>query len=213
MATKALNSDLAKEERTSFKHLLSKIPEYQRQFFDKKGVISIIRTARANDIGKIVKLAHDIWIEEPYNNDLSDSEIRRGIESVLEKVNPIMLVVEQNDKIVGFIWGYDLYENKYPVLANYLKNSNHSHIGYIAEMAVSNRLRRHEIAGELLDSYKELAKQKRIDDIVLDTKNPEAIELYKKMHYKRIIDPVSNQEVVDQAEDGIYHFFHLEVKL
>jgi ribosomal protein S18 acetylase RimI-like enzyme len=212
MSTKLLPQKLTREERATFEGLLPKLPKYEKRIVHA-GVSTVIRTLDATDLESLVKLVYDIWHEESHNKDLPYPRVKYCIQRNLEESNPIMFVAEREGKVVAFIWGCDLAKGRYPHLDNYLSSGKHSHVGYIDELGVASDFRKQGIAGELLDSYVELARQNGIDDLVIDTMNPAAMKLYKeKKHYTPVLDPISKQEVVEQMSYGVYRVLHLEIK-
>ena len=205
--------NLAHEEKIVFEGLLSKLPQYQKDHIDKKGTSFTIRTARVYDMEQVINLEYDMEIKD-YGLSPSYSKIKTEIKTSLQNTNTVMLVAEQDSKIVAFIWGYDLTKNMFPVLVNYLETRSQAHLSYLDQMVVGVDYRRQGIAGVLMDCYKEISKQNGVDELVLKTISPTARKLYEeKKHYMSILDPVSNREVLEPGANGIpYHFLHLKIK-
>jgi ribosomal protein S18 acetylase RimI-like enzyme len=213
MPTKFSPEELTTKERPAFDRLLSKIPYYKKKYKDPQDVEITIRTAKIRDVAHVVSLEYIMLADLPNVKNLSYPRIKNDIKSSLEKINPIMLVVERDGKIVAFVWGYDLSKEEFPELANYLSSGARNHISYINELVVEQSLRRQGIEGDLLDSYKELAGRIGIDDLVLMTRNSDAMKLYKeKKGYKQIVDPESNQEIISRSKGGAYYFLHSEIR-
>lgn len=211
-ATKTPSPELVKKDKTMFKDRLSKLPQYQKDCVDKKGTAFTIRTVKLKDMEQVINLEYHMEIED-YGLDPSYLKIKTEIKTSLENSNPIMLVAEQDNKIVAFIWGYDVSKTMYPVLDNYLTSHSHAHINCLDQMVVDHNYRERGIAGILMDCYKEIAEKSGVNELVLKTINPTARRLYEKKHYTPIIDPVSNEEVLEPREKGgRYHYLRLEIK-
>ncbi|MDE1868971.1 MAG: GNAT family N-acetyltransferase [Candidatus Micrarchaeota archaeon] len=229
MRTENLPEKLVPEDRVAFESLLSKLALYERRFKDKWGAETTIRTIRIADVPKIVKMGYEMWEEQPWNKGITQAGIRNNnLKASLQAEGPIALIAEQYRKPLGMIWGYDLSNHgracPYPKnlkkvlakLSGYLSSGSYRHVIYIRELAVEPGSRRKGIAGELLDSFVELAKQEGADDLMLDTNvdNIPAIKLYvEKKHYVPAIDPRSGRELRGTTADGdITRFLHLKLK-
>lgn len=200
--------ELSKDELASFSSLLNKVPKYQTSCNTNKGTTFTIRNALAKDVTDIMTVLLTYW---PEGSEYSKA--KREVEAALESVEPIMLVAEQNNKVIGFVYGYKLAKDKLPMLTNYVATKPDMHASYIDELGIEPESKRQGIAGQLLDSYKEIAKRNNVDELILITMNPNAMELYKKKHYLPILDPISHKEIKDHGDDnaGIYHYLHLTI--
>jgi len=209
MITKTSPKSLSGKEMTEFKNPISKLPHFKKNYRDKD-TTTTVRAIRVEDIPPVVRMAYSIWTKEyPIGNEnLTHTKVKDNIYSVLGRSNPIILVAEQNEMVIGFVWGYDLYKDKYPQLNNHLTNGKYKHVGYINEIAVDPNFRGLGIAGKLLDCYEQVSKRKGVDDLVLDTINPIALRLYKREHYIPIIDPISKQKLFDKVKMGNFLFLH-----
>jgi|GEM_PF-2748099 len=210
------SKDKPKEYHKKYEILVNST--YAKRFKDSTGSWIVIRSVKINDIRQINRVAYDSWKDLPNNKSRTRSQLKPDINGKNQRhSNFIILVAEKDKKIVGFIWGYALDKDKFPVkdnkaLANYGLSLQKT--AYIDEIAVEHRFRRRGIAGALLDSYKEIRKQNGFEELLLSTKNRDAISLYKKKHYTQMFD-LKGKEIVDIEKEGtqtfIYTFLHLKI--
>ncbi len=195
---------------TDFEKLLSGIPEYHKLNVDRNGMSVQIRNMQAGDVSGLLGLVCNVEREEPNSGHLPYEKAKANLEEALKSTNPIILVAEQDNNVVAYVWGYDLIKGKHPELDGYLLGP-HSHVSYISDIAVEPSHRRQGIAEQLLNAYRILAKQKGADDLILDTINPKAEKLYEKLHYKPATDPASKKELVYKEGRHVFRAMHLDI--
>lgn len=211
MSKTVLVSKLTQRDAAEFKKLLNNITSYNKQFRDRKGTITTLRSLKITDMSQFIKLVCDIEAEEPNSEHLPFSKAKDIIKKALKNTNPIMLVAKQHDNVVAYIWGYDLTKDMFKELNNYLLGT-YVHVSYISDVAVTVFARRRGIAEGLLDAYADIAKKKGVNDLILDTLNPIAERLYEKLHYKPAYDSVLKKDLVYKNEGKkTYRAFHLEI--
>lgn len=141
----------------------------------------IIRKAKKSDFDSILKLAKQLWdTEKVFFSNLKDDYFADEqaksllLKNILKRKNHF-LVAEENNKIIGYIYGYvsraDLYKKK---------------VGYIDQIVVDEEYRRQGICNKLMNSFTEIMKKYGCGYIELNAfkQNIPAVECYKKYGFK-----------------------------
>ena len=141
----------------------------------------IIRKAKKSDFDSILKLAKQLWdTEKVFFSNLKDDYFADEqaksllLKNILKRKNHF-LVAEENNKIIGYIYGYvsraDLYKKK---------------VGYIDQIVVDEEYRRQGICNKLMDSFTKIMKKYGCGYIELNAfkQNLPAVECYKKYGFK-----------------------------
>lgn len=141
----------------------------------------IIRKAKKSDFDSILKLAKQLWdTEKVFFSNLkddyfADEQAKSLLLNNILKRKSHFLVAEENNKIIGYIYGYvsraDLYKKK---------------VGYIDQIVVDEEYRRQGICNKLMDSFTEIMKKYGCGYIELNAfkQNIPAVECYKKYGFK-----------------------------
>ena len=146
-----------------------------------------IRKACTGDYDQINKLfwQSDLYHfnNEPYIYEKTDEGYRTKeyIESIINDKNTVFMVLEEESKIIGFIYAYKETKGtlpfhkkrKYIVIDNIVIDENHQNNGY---------------GQQLLHFMIEYAKKKKYNDIMLNVYcfNEKAIGLYEKYGFKTL---------------------------
>lgn len=141
----------------------------------------IIRKAKKSDFDSILKLAKQLWdTEKVFFSNLkddyfADEQAKSLLLNNILKRKSHFLVAEENNKIIGYIYGYvsraDLYKKK---------------VGYIDQIVVDEEYRRQGICNKLMNSFTEIMKKYGCGYIELNAfkQNLPAVECYKKYGFK-----------------------------
>lgn len=141
----------------------------------------IIRKAKKSDFDSILKLAKQLWdTEKVFFSNLkddyfADEQAKSLLLNNILKRKSHFLVAEENNKIIGYIYGYvsraDLYKKK---------------VGYIDQIVVDEEYRRQGICNKLMNSFTEIMKKYGCGYIELNAfkQNIPAVECYKKYGFK-----------------------------
>lgn len=200
--------------------VLPELPTYSKRFHDRDGRSITIRTVNREYLEEAVQLKYEsVLLDYPQvvarykDKGRYRPKVAAEIRDSLRNRNPIMLVAECDSRVAALIWGYDLPMDKFPELRAYLSRDRANHISYIDELAVAPEFRRRGIASMLLDSYKEIAKRHGVDELLLETLNPDALRLYmEKKRYTPVMDPASDRIVTSKSRYGLYLFLHLNLR-
>jgi ribosomal protein S18 acetylase RimI-like enzyme len=146
-----------------------------------------IRDATINDYHSIFKLFsqsdHFHYENESCIGHESKANCRslEYIQELIEQENAIFLVLEQENGIIGFIYGYQ--EEK-----GYLSIYNPRKYLYIDNLVIDENEQNKGYGTILLKKMIETAKDRKYKDIVLNvyTFNTKAIQLYEKFGFKII---------------------------
>jgi len=125
-----------------------------------------IRNATKKDKKAISELYYELHpIEEKENKE-------KGLLVPIEKsrIKPVILVAEENKKVVGFIWGHFIQYGFFKY-------------GTIDEFFVKKDFRGKGIGGKLIDEILKKLQKMNIKMVLIGTEkeNKEAIRLYKKV--------------------------------
>lgn len=116
----------------------------------------------------------------------SDEDIKDDLDYAMSQNNTIALVLESNNEVLGFTWGYDLPLEKFPFLEGKVKNAS-----YMDEIAVRPDARNRGIGYLLGGNFLELAKELGSSQIVLrtDERNEASMNLFRSLRFSPIPDP------------------------
>jgi len=147
----------------------------------------IIRTAILEDYDELNKLFWQSdyfhYLNEPYiyEKTIEGHRTKEYIESIINGNNNIFIVLEEENKIIGFLYAYEETKGqlpfhkkrKYIVIDNIAVDENYQNKGY---------------GEKLLNYILEYAKNNMYNDIILNVYNfnEKAIRLYKKKGFKII---------------------------
>ena len=136
----------------------------------------IIRKARKEDFQEYLKLKrkeHDDYskiINEKIKN-LGRSIIKKDFDEFLSSKKNIIIIVEADDGLIGYIHG-EFYNN--------------FKIGYISDIFVLKEFRQKGIATKLIESFIKFLKKRKYKILKLDVnmKNKNAIKIYKNWGFR-----------------------------
>jgi ribosomal protein S18 acetylase RimI-like enzyme len=115
----------------------------------------------------------------------SDEDVKKDLEFALTQEKPIVLVAGNNDKLVGFTWGYKTSLENFPFLEGVISNNSN----YMDEIAVSGNARIKGIGTALSQEYIRTCAEQGIDEIVLrtDERNTASMTLFKKQGFTPVM--------------------------
>ncbi len=146
----------------------------------------------------ITSLAHvypEPWKEEPWNEFFTFQEAEKIISEAFNRRGFSGFVVQDNDKIIGFTWGYLMSSREFSDHSGQNEeNVISDDIFYLAELGVLKDFRGRKIGFEL---SKKLA-EKATNPVILRTDScaQSAISLYKKLGFTPLLT-LSGEQVVD----------------
>jgi ribosomal protein S18 acetylase RimI-like enzyme len=140
---------------------------------------------------KLLTTYQSIWAEEPYGELFSKDEV----EETLEKQDVILLAIDVNDNIIGFITGYnfDRYGKSDEISPYLLKGTTF----YLADLAVVASHRKQGIAQKLYKQLQNWLLAQNYDQIILRTsESPHnvAINFYRNLKFAIVADTFSYVE-------------------
>lgn len=144
----------------------------------------IIRKATINDLDSIVNLNHKLCQKEfkeydpTINPDYSITDKgKEDFKKDLTKENSIGFVVEDDNKIIGYVIGYFYKGESY---------RNVDQIGEIGNMWIDDEYRSQGIGKEFIENLEKWFKEKNVKRIkvVATFQNQKAIDFYKREGFK-----------------------------
>ena len=143
--------------------------------------VPTVRDYRSDDLPRVIEIYKAAFAEPPWNESWSDEEIIDDLKYCFSQSNPIVLVAEDVDDVLGVTWGYDLPLEKFPFLAGKFDGWTN----YVDDLAVDPRARRRGIGALLGKEYVEVARQRVVFNVVLrtDERNPAAMKLYEGLGF------------------------------
>lgn len=114
----------------------------------------------------------------------SSDEIKQDILFALSQEDPIFLVAEDREGLVGFTWGYRTPLEKFPFLQN-LVGINIDNSIYMDEIAVAGNKRRKNIGTRVGQEFENTAREMGYKDVVLrtDQRNAASMSLFRKLGF------------------------------
>jgi ribosomal protein S18 acetylase RimI-like enzyme len=178
--------------------LLRKLPECAVQELSFP-----VRKADLGDVPSIVDIYKRVFAEPPWNETWSNGQVVEDIVFALTSVKPIMLVAEKEEKIMGFVWGYDLPLEKFPFLSGYVPEGRTS---YIDEVAVDCGCRKQGMAKLLMSKYAEIAFERGVAKIVArtDVRNEASMALHRSLGFTGMIDRSSAMIFDPEYKSRVY---------
>lgn len=140
-----------------------------------------IRKAKIEDYNQIIKLYKELYDTEKvfYTNlckeyDISDKQ-RIKIEKRIKSRKGIILVAEEEEKIIGLIDGY-IIDSIYYV----------EKVGYLDHLCVDKSYRNLGVAKKLIEDFSSRMKKRNVSYLKLNAfeNNEPAVNLYKKLGFK-----------------------------
>jgi ribosomal protein S18 acetylase RimI-like enzyme len=143
-----------------------------------------VRPYSEDDLTRVIEIYKAAFAEPPWNEEWSDEQVMRGLESGLSQSNSIALVAQDFSNVLGMIWGYDVSLEKFPFLVGMFDGR----MSYVAELAVDPRARRRGVGALLGNGYVEEMRCQGASVVVLrtDERNPAAMGLYKRLGFSEI---------------------------
>ncbi len=114
----------------------------------------------------------------------SETDIANDLGFALTQQDPIVLVAESHDRLVGMTWGYRLPLDKFP----FLNGKVSIEASYMDEIAVRGDGRLRGIGTLLGENYIEAVRQQRLSEVVLrtDERNISSMSLFRKLGFLTI---------------------------
>lgn len=148
-----------------------------------------VRPYKPSDLQQVIEIYKAAFAEPPWNETWTDGQVKEDLEFALSQELPIVLVAEDEFRILGMSWGYKLPFEKYPFLRGVVNNNS----SYMDEMAVKKDVRRKGIAKALGKGYLEVAKTPGVKEVALRTDiwNFPAMATYRSLGFESlgIFDP------------------------
>jgi L-amino acid N-acyltransferase YncA len=170
--------------------LLRKLPECSVQNAEFP-----VRRADLADVPLIVDIYKNVFAESPWNETWTNGEVVQDMVFALTSVKPIMLIAENENKVAGFVWGYNLPIEKFAFLSGYVPEGKTS---YVDEIAVDCKCRKKGMAKLLMSKYAEIASENGITKIVArtDVRNEASMGLHLTLGFTEMVDR-SNAKIFD----------------
>jgi ribosomal protein S18 acetylase RimI-like enzyme len=142
-------------------------------------IVFIVRQYSPKDLNRLVKIYQDCFAEPPWNETWSREEVIEDLDMAFAQKLPLVLIAEIREKLVGFIWGYQMPFEKFPFLEGKIPIKS----SYGDEIAVEKEFRRNEVAKRLTREYMQEARNQGIEGFVVrtDVENKGSIPLLKSL--------------------------------
>ena len=148
-----------------------------------------MRQYEDRDLSQLIEVYQSAFAEPPWNETWNPEEIKQDLEFAFCEKEPIVLVAETDNILAGFVWGYNLPLEKFPWLANVIKNN----ANYMDEIAVRGNKRVKGIAKTMGEEYLKCVAGKNLDGVVLRTDiwNSASMALFRRLGFENtgIFDP------------------------
>jgi ribosomal protein S18 acetylase RimI-like enzyme len=137
----------------------------------------------------------------------STEDIKKDLDFAQSQNQPLILVAEKENKLIGFTWGYKTPLEKFPFLEGIISSNSN----YMDEIAVSGDSRIKGIGTTICQEYIKTCAEQGIEEIVLrtDERNTASMALFKKQGFKPLI---KNRYAVYDPEYPQRIYLFLEVK-
>lgn len=161
-------------------------------------LVVFIRPAKESDLEQIIDIYQRAFAGPPWNEVWSAEEIIKDLEFARSQPNPIVLVAEIDNKLVGVTWGYQLPLEKFP----FLDGKVDERASYMDETAVLPEKWGKGIGPLLGREYLRVAEQQGMSEIVLrtDVRNRSSMRLFRKLGLRGIPDQESLRKKVYDPE-------------
>jgi len=137
-----------------------------------------IRKATKNDLDKIINLKKE-WDKEfngitGTNEKLNISEVKKEFYESLNPAKGVLLVIEENGIIEGYLQG------------DFLTHVPSNKRGYIGDIFVKKEFRKRNLATKLINEFTKIVKNKKFKSVQLhvNIKNKRAYGLYQKTGFE-----------------------------
>jgi len=140
-----------------------------------------IRNYRESDSQQIIEIYQAVFAEPPWNETWTSEQVLEDLDFARLQVAPIVLVAEQESRLVGMIWGYKIPLEKFP----FLKGRISPNASYMDEIAVASPMRGKGIAKNLGREFERISREQRTPEIVLrtDERNVASMALFRSLGY------------------------------
>jgi len=151
-----------------------------------------VRPYTQNDLKQLIGVYQSAFAEPPWNETWTSEQITEDLELALSQRDPLVLVAEERNQLVGFTWGYRLPLDKFP----FLEGKIMPNCSYMDEIAVRADMRKKGIGKTMGRTYLEKATSQNMDEVVLrtDERNKASMALFEKLRFEgfkqpRLYDP------------------------
>ncbi len=164
-------------------------------------VVFTIRPFRESDLDQLISVYQSAFAEPPWNEEWTAEQVEEDLRYAQKQDDCVVLVACDDDRLVGFTWGYRMPIEKFPFLEGLVEQG----ANYMDEMAVLKQNRTKGVGTLLGKEYFRIVSEKGAPESVLrtDRRNTASVALFGKLGYTRVMD--SDSPVMDpEFEDRLY---------
>lgn len=140
-----------------------------------------VRAYNARDLQQLIEVYQSAFAEPPWNETWTAEQVVEDLELALSQKDPIVLVADEGDRLLGFTWGYRLPLDKFP----FLEGKTKLNCSYMDEIAVRGQCRKRGMGRMLGNAYLAEARIQRVDEVALrtDERNEASMTLFKNLGF------------------------------
>jgi ribosomal protein S18 acetylase RimI-like enzyme len=140
-----------------------------------------VRAYNERDLQQLIEVYQSAFAEPPWNETWTSEQVIEDLELALSQKDPIVLVADENNMLLGMTWRYRLPLDKFPFLEGRVK----SNCSYMDEIAVRGNYRKRGIGRMLGNAYLLETKMQRMNEVALrtDERNEASMALFKSIGF------------------------------